>query len=106
MREPAAGAEYQVCLVARFWGSLLPSAMKLRAVLAANLRMLRSERKLSQDHLSEACGLTRNYVGSLEREEYAASIDALEKLAAALKVQPSQLLEKRLGRAGRPGKSG
>ena len=34
----------------------------------------------------------RNYVGMLEREEYAASIDMLEKLALALDIDPIEFL--------------
>ena len=45
-------------------------------------------------------GINRNYVGMIEREENAASIDVLEALAKALKVEPSVLVLKT-----QPGKS-
>lgn len=74
--------------------------MTLRTVLAANLRMLRSEKGLSQEELADLSELTRNYIGALEREEYAASVDTLEKVAKALGISASRLLEKRAARSG------
>jgi transcriptional regulator with XRE-family HTH domain len=68
--------------------------MTLRAVLAANLRTLRAEKKLSQEQLADLAGVARNYIGMLEREENAASVDVLEQIAAALSVPASSLLEK------------
>jgi transcriptional regulator with XRE-family HTH domain len=61
--------------------------MSLRAVLARNLRKLRQAQGLTQEDLAHRADLTANYISSLEREEYAASVDAIERLAAALGVQ-------------------
>ena len=66
--------------------------MGLRAVLAVNLRRLRAQKKLSQERLASLAGIDRNYVGMLEREEFAASVDVIEKLAIALDVEPTTLL--------------
>ena len=66
--------------------------MGLRAVLAVNLRRLRAQKKLSQERLASLAGIDRNYVGMLEREEFAASVDVIEKLAIALDVEPTMLL--------------
>jgi len=66
--------------------------MTLRATLAKNLRRLRSERGLSQEQLALEAEIDRGYVGHLERENYSASLDILEKLASALKVDPISLL--------------
>lgn len=71
--------------------------MTLRAVLAKNLRRLRRASGLSQEELAARAGLNRNYVGMLEREENAATVDVLEQLAAVLGVDPTELL----GRDGR-----
>lgn len=38
--------------------------------------------------MADRAGVNRNYPGLLEREQYAASVDVLEKLAAALEVDP------------------
>lgn len=60
--------------------------MVLRAVLATNLRRLRNERGLSQEALADLAGIDRTYVSSLERQRYAATVDMLDRLAAALSV--------------------
>jgi transcriptional regulator with XRE-family HTH domain len=61
--------------------------MKLRRVVARNLRRLRRERRLSQEELADRAGLNRNYVGMVEREENAPTVDVLEQLATALSVE-------------------
>ena len=66
--------------------------MKLRGVVAKNLRPLRQAKGLTQEELADRAGVTANYVSSLEREEYAASIDVLEALAGALDVDPGAFL--------------
>lgn len=66
--------------------------MSLRAVLARNLRKLRQAQSLTQEDLAHRADLTANYISSLEREEYAASVDVLERLAAALGVEAVALL--------------
>lgn len=70
--------------------------MNLRDVLARNLRRRRSELDLSQEDLAAKAGCTRNYMGDLERSEYAASVDMIESLSDALDVTPSQFLDPRL----------
>jgi len=68
--------------------------MKLREVVATNLRRLRNGRGLSQEELADRAKINRNYVGMLEREEHAATVDMLEKLAAVLGVDPVELLRR------------
>ncbi|MFC3070482.1 helix-turn-helix domain-containing protein [Phenylobacterium soli] len=68
--------------------------MSLRAILARNLRQLRQAKGWSQEEIAARADITANYVSSLEREEYAASLDVLEALAAALGVEPIELLQK------------
>jgi transcriptional regulator with XRE-family HTH domain len=67
--------------------------MTLRRILARNLKRLRRERGLSQEELADLAGLNRNYVGMIERQENAASVDTLEALAQALQIKAAQLLE-------------
>ena len=64
--------------------------MKLRDRIGINLRKLRQLRDLSQEALALSAGIDRGYVGLLERSEYSASADMLEKLAEALDVDPSE----------------
>ncbi len=62
--------------------------MTLRERVARNLRMLRQAKGLSQEELADSADINRNYVGMLEREEHAATVDMLEKLADVLEVDP------------------
>jgi transcriptional regulator with XRE-family HTH domain len=66
--------------------------MASRAVLARNLRRLREARGLSQEALADLAGIDRTYVSSLERQRYSASVDMLDRLAAALEVPVADLL--------------
>lgn len=66
--------------------------MSIRERIATNLRRLRREKSISQEELAHRAQVNRNYVGMLEREEYAASVDILEKLASALEVDPIEFL--------------
>jgi transcriptional regulator with XRE-family HTH domain len=56
------------------------------------LRELRLEQQISQEKLAEIADLHRNYVGVLERGGQNPSLDAICKLARALKVRPAELL--------------
>ncbi|WP_313010032.1 MULTISPECIES: helix-turn-helix domain-containing protein [Brevundimonas] len=68
-------------------------ARHLRDVLARNVRMLRQERKLSQEQLADASGLHRTYVGSIERSERNVSLDSLNALATGLSTEVWSLLQ-------------
>lgn len=65
--------------------------MKLREVVARNLRRARHAKGLSQEELAHRAGINRNYIGMLEREEHSATVDMLEKLADALEIDPIDL---------------
>lgn len=69
--------------------------MRLRAVFALNLRLLRQECGLSQEQLADLAGLDRNYIGKLEREENSPTVDTLEVLALALQVDAEALVARR-----------
>jgi transcriptional regulator with XRE-family HTH domain len=66
--------------------------MKLRRVVARNLRRFRRERGLSQEELAARAGLNRNYVGMVERAENAPTVDVVEHLARALNIEAIELL--------------
>ncbi|MBY0562426.1 helix-turn-helix transcriptional regulator [Hyphomicrobium sp.] len=68
--------------------------MELRRIVAQNLRRLRQDRGLTQEELADRAGLNRNYVGMVEREENAPTVDTLEALAKALDIDPTALLVK------------
>lgn len=66
--------------------------MSLRETFAANLRHRRQEVGLSQEELAHRAQIDRTYVSSLERCQYAATLDVIEKLAVELDVDPAELL--------------
>jgi transcriptional regulator with XRE-family HTH domain len=66
---------------------------KLIDVFARNVRLLRQQANLSQDALAERAGLHRTYVGSIERGERNVSLENIERLAKALNVPASRLME-------------
>jgi transcriptional regulator with XRE-family HTH domain len=68
--------------------------MRLRETVATNLRRLRQAKNLSQEELADRADINRNYVGMLEREQHAATIDMLEKLAAVLEVDPVEFFRR------------
>lgn len=69
--------------------SSLPSA---RERIAVNIRRLRKAQALSQEHLAEIADFHRTYVSQVERCVTNISIDGLERLAQALKVDITELL--------------
>jgi transcriptional regulator with XRE-family HTH domain len=64
--------------------------MKLREIVARNLRQIRQAQGLSQEELADRAEINRNYVGMLENEQHAATVDMLEKLAIALDIEPAR----------------
>jgi transcriptional regulator with XRE-family HTH domain len=68
--------------------------MRLRELVATNLRRLRQVKNLSQEELADRAGINRNYVGMLEREQHAATIDMLEKLAIVLETDPVEFFRR------------
>lgn len=64
-----------------------------RRLFGLRLRELRLKQNISQEKLAGIAGLHRNYVGVLERGGQYASLDAICKLAHALKVKPAALLK-------------
>lgn len=64
---------------------------QFRALLAKNLKLARARRGLTQQELAEACGLSTNYLATIEIGGKFPSADTLEKMAAALKMKPYQL---------------
>jgi transcriptional regulator with XRE-family HTH domain len=65
--------------------------MKLRAIVARNLRILRKHKGLSQEELAFQAGINRNYVGQIEREEKSPTVDMVEKLSFAMGVRPESM---------------
>ena len=70
-----------------------PAQSPLVRTVARNVRRLRIAAGLTQESLAEHTGLHRTYVGSIERGERNVSLENIEKLAAALRVSPHELLQ-------------
>jgi transcriptional regulator with XRE-family HTH domain len=66
--------------------------MDIREVFGRNLRRYRRAARLSQEELAHRSDIDRTYISSLERSVYAASIDVVDRLAAALEIQAADLL--------------
>lgn len=58
------------------------------------LRELREKKNISQEKLAEYCELDRTYISLLERGQRQPTITTIFKLAKALNVSPSALIEK------------
>nr|WP_137827980.1 helix-turn-helix transcriptional regulator [Methylobacterium sp. L1A1] len=66
----------------------------LREILAHNLRRIRAEKELSQEALADLCDIDRTYISGIERGVRNLSIDNLERLALALRMEPWQLIRR------------
>ncbi|MES2885725.1 MAG: helix-turn-helix transcriptional regulator [Pseudomonadota bacterium] len=66
-----------------------------RALLAENVRAARLERQWSQEMLAEAAGLTQVYISRIEAAKVAASVDTIESLTAAFKLDSAALLSRK-----------
>lgn len=73
--------------------SNLSNVEMLRLTLAKNIRFYRLQRHFSQEKLADLSDLHRTYIGSIERGERNVSIDNIEKIARALDISASTLLE-------------
>ncbi len=60
--------------------------------ISTNVRNRRLDLRLTQKDLAEKCGLSTNYISRIERAEVSPTIDTLEKLTKALKVESSDIL--------------
>lgn len=69
-----------------------PKGSATRKVLAENLRVERARRRMSQERLAELAGVSRVYLGTIERGNTACSIDIVDQLASALDVPVPELL--------------
>jgi transcriptional regulator with XRE-family HTH domain len=66
---------------------------RIVAQFAKRVRELRDRKGISQERLSELAGLHRTYIGMIERAEKNITLVNLEKVARALGVKPSFLLD-------------
>ncbi len=67
--------------------------MDVQQRVGINVRKFRKERGLSQEALAFECGLHRTYISGVERGIRNPTVVVLEKIATALQVPASRLLE-------------
>ncbi|WP_240387278.1 helix-turn-helix domain-containing protein [Brevundimonas naejangsanensis] len=65
------------------------AAMNGRALVAWNLKKLRTERGISQERLAADADIDRAYLSEIERQLGNASVDLLDRLAGVLGVAVS-----------------
>lgn len=70
-----------------------PKTSRLQRVFAANVRSARVRLEFSQEELAERAGLHRTYIGMIERCEKNVTIYNIERLASALGMKASALLD-------------
>ena len=66
--------------------------MNLEQLFGEELRKLREEKGLSQEHLGFASDYHRTYISQLERGQKSTSLKAVFRIAQALGVKPSSLI--------------
>ena len=64
-----------------------------RKIIGENIRTNRRNLDWSQERLAEKAELHHNYVGDIERGEENVSVDALMRIATAMKVRLADLID-------------
>lgn len=67
--------------------------MDIRKRVGKNLARIRKEKGFSQEGLAFECDLHRTYISGIERGVRNPTITIIEKIAAALKIKASMLIE-------------
>jgi transcriptional regulator with XRE-family HTH domain len=65
---------------------------ELQRTFGQNLRAYREARGLTQEALADELGHDKSYIGGMERGERNPSLRVVERLAAAIDVEPLTLL--------------
>lgn len=63
-----------------------------KKVLGAAIRLKRKEVKMKQNEVSEATGLSRNYISDIENGRYMPSVESLSRLAVCLKMDLNTII--------------
>lgn len=61
--------------------------------IGKTLQRLRKEQKLNQDDLAHLSGLTREYIGMLERNIHNPTLWTIERLAKSFGMEPDELVK-------------
>ncbi len=66
--------------------------MRMAETFGANVRRVRTNQGITLEALAHDVGLAYSYVGGIERGCKNPSLDVVERIAAALNVEPLELL--------------
>jgi transcriptional regulator with XRE-family HTH domain len=66
------------------------SGARIRSLFGKNLKRLRKQSNISQVNLASTADLAHNFINDIESGKKWVSADTMQKLAAALKVEPHQ----------------
>ncbi|MCW8137695.1 MAG: helix-turn-helix transcriptional regulator [Planctomycetota bacterium] len=70
-----------------------PRPTDIKAPLGDRIRFLRERSGLTQGQLAIASGVSKVFLGTVERGEKAATVETLEKIARGLQAEPHELFE-------------
>lgn len=70
----------------------------LTEVFGTNVRLERTRAKLTLEDLAGAVGTTAGYLSQVERAKVSPTLEAVDRIAKALKVAPVALMDPTLGR--------
>lgn len=66
----------------------------MKTTIGATIAQLRDDRNLSQEALANLCGVHRTYISQLERGLKNPTLNVLQKIAKALDIPLSVLIER------------
>ena len=69
------------------------TSININEKLGIKIRFLRIKMKLSQEQFSELAGLSKNSIGMIERGQMSPTLETLEKIAIALKIELKELVD-------------
>lgn len=65
--------------------------MDLQDIFISNLKRFRKEQRVTQEKLAELCKTDTSYIGQIETKKRFPSLSFVEKIAAALEIEPYRL---------------
>lgn len=68
--------------------------VKYHAIIAKNIRNLRTSAKISQEKMAENLGCSREFISRVENSKERISLNMLLKIAEYFNISPSQLFLK------------
>lgn len=64
---------------------------EIRVAYGKAVRTIRQDKKISQEELTDLCGLHRTYISDIELGKRNVSLENIDKIAHALQVKKSEL---------------